>query len=123
MLTAALAWSIFQLAVMTGQKTAILLLLAVLIAHPSYATADASTDAGVAAAAAEPTCSAQEGDEIDPNLQRETFDIGYGEETFDFYIRPDISTFYQEEPGSRTPMTPKHVGFAGKWVNLSWNEY
>ena len=120
MLTAALAWSIFQLAVMTGQKTAILLLLAVLIAHPSYATADASTDTGVAAAAAaaEPTCSAQEGDEIDPNLQRMTFDIGYGEETFDFYIRPDISTFYQEEPGSRTPMPPKHVGFAGKFVNL-----
>ena len=106
---------------MTGPKSAVglLLLLAVLIAHPSHATADASTDAGVAAAAAaEPTCSAQEGDEIDPNLQRLTFDIGYGEETFDFYIRPDVATFYQEEPGSRTPMTPKHVGFAGKWVNL-----
>lgn len=107
---------------MTGPKSAIglLLLLAVLIAHPSCADADASTDAGVAAAAAaEPTCSAQEGDKIDPNLQRLTFDIGYGEETFDFYVRPDISTFYREEPGSRTPMTPKHVGFAGKWVNMS----
>ena len=101
---------------MTGPKSAVglLLLLAVLIAQPSYATVDASTDA----AAAEPTCSAQEGDDIDPNLQRLTFDIGYGEETFDFYIRPDISTFYQEEPGSRTPMTPKHVGFAGKWSNM-----
>ena len=102
---------------MTGPKSAVglLLLLAVLIAQPSYANADASIDAAIAA---EPTCSAQEGDEIDPNLQRLTFDIGYGEETFDFYIRPDVATFYQEEPGSRTPMTPKHVGFAGKWVNL-----
>lgn len=96
----------------------VLLLVSVLITNNNcYASADASLD--TAGYVAEPTCSAQEGDEIDPNLQRLTFDIGYGEETFDFYVRPDVSTYYQEAPGTRTASTPRAIGFAGKWVNLS----
>lgn len=67
----------------------------------------------------QPTCSAQDTSLRDPNLQRHTFDIGYGEEEFDFYVTPDVSTFYQEEPGSRTPVTPKFNGISGKFVNMS----
>ena len=97
----------------------VLLLVSVLVTNTNcYATADASLDTP-AGSAAEPTCSAQEGDETDSNLRRLTFDIGYGEETFDFYVRPDVSTYYQEAAGTRTPMTPRAIGFAGKWVNLS----
>mmetsp|Transcript_22604 Transcript_22604/g.49071 ORF Transcript_22604/g.49071 Transcript_22604/m.49071 type:complete len:515 (+) Transcript_22604:105-1649(+) len=71
------------------------------------------------AAEQQPTCSARDGDDIDPNLQRHTFDIGYGEESFDFYVRPDVSTYYREDPGTRRAVQPKHVGFAAKWVNMS----
>lgn len=39
--------------------------------------------------------------------------------TFDAYVEPDVSTFYQEEPGSRTAETPWFRGLAGKFINLS----
>ena len=67
----------------------------------------------------QPTCSARDTSLRDANLHRHTFDIGYGEEEFDFYVTPDVSTFYQEEKGSRTPATPKFNGISGKFINLS----
>lgn len=38
---------------------------------------------------------------------------------FDAYVRKDISSMYQEEPGSRIEKTPKFKGQAGKFVNMS----
>lgn len=66
----------------------------------------------------EPVCSAQDSGNADPNLVRQSFDIGYGEEEFDFYITPDVSTFYRESPGSRDVVRPRHPGLAGKFVNM-----
>lgn len=51
------------------------------------------------------------------NLHRMTFDIGYGPEYFDAYIRPDISLFSQ---GNHTqPKTPSFEGHAVKFFNMS----
>lgn len=47
------------------------------------------------------------------------FDIGYGPQELQAYIQPDVSTFYQLPVGSRTPTTPKHNGWAAKFVNMS----
>jgi len=63
------------------------------------------------------TCSANF--DRDPALKEMKFDIGYGEETFEAYIQPDVSTFYQEEPGSRTAVAPHFVALAGMFVNMS----
>jgi len=38
---------------------------------------------------------------------------------FKVYRRADISSFYQEPPGSRTERTPAFTGQAGKFVNMS----
>jgi prolyl 4-hydroxylase len=49
----------------------------------------------------------------DPMLRRmPTFD-------FDAYVRADVSTFYQEPPGTREEFEPDFEGQAGKFVNLS----
>lgn len=37
----------------------------------------------------------------------------------DVYTRADVSTFYQEEPGSRTETKPKFKGQAAKFINIS----
>jgi len=37
----------------------------------------------------------------------------------DVYTRADISSFYREEPGSRTEVKPKFNGQAGKFINIS----
>lgn len=52
-------------------------------------------------------------DEEDPMLQQMP--------DFDFkaYVRQDISSFYGEEPGSRTEKMPSFRGQAGKFVNMS----
>ena len=64
------------------------------------------------------TCSSSAGDAED-NLQRHTFDLGYGEEVFNFYLTPDVSTFYQEDAGSRRVARPRFNGMSGKFVNMS----
>ena len=38
---------------------------------------------------------------------------------FKAYVRPDVSTFYQKEPGTMQPVSPKFNGQAGKFVNLT----
>ena len=55
-----------------------------------------------------------EPDEEDPMLQPMP-----GMPDFKAYIRQDISTFYREEPGSRTEQEPSFRGQAGKFVNMS----
>ena len=54
----------------------------------------------------------------DPNLITREFDIGYGPESFDFYVPPDVSQCYREEPGSRVAMKPTFKGMSGKFVNM-----
>mmetsp|Transcript_14150 Transcript_14150/g.20899 ORF Transcript_14150/g.20899 Transcript_14150/m.20899 type:complete len:599 (-) Transcript_14150:148-1944(-) len=67
----------------------------------------------------------------DPNLHTMTFRLEDEEfsqdddqvvekmRTFDAYVTPDVSTFYQEAPGSRQKMKPQFVGFGMKFINLS----
>ena len=38
---------------------------------------------------------------------------------YDVYMRKDISSFYQEEPGSRVETTPAYDGQAVKFINMS----
>lgn len=38
---------------------------------------------------------------------------------YDVYVRKDISSFYQEEPGSRTEVVPAYPGQACKFINIS----
>jgi hypothetical protein len=53
-------------------------------------------------------------------LEEMTVDLGHGNnETAFVYVSPDISTFYQEPPGSRTVLKPKFHGMFGKFINLS----
>ena len=54
----------------------------------------------------------------DPNLVTREFDIGYGPESFDFYVPPDVSQCYREAPGSRVAMKPTFKGMSGKFVNM-----
>jgi hypothetical protein len=70
--------------------------------------------------ALEQTCSATESDFTnDPALHEMVFDIGYGPQEMLTYIQPDVSTFYQLPEGKRTEATPKHNGWAAKFVNMS----
>lgn len=55
----------------------------------------------------------------DSYLQQMEFDIGDGKETFMAYVPPDVSSFYQEEEGSRKSLEPYFKGIAGKFINLS----
>lgn len=55
----------------------------------------------------------------DPSMKEMTFDIGHGNQTFWAYVRPDVSTFYQQEPGSKTALTPNFIGQFAKFINLS----
>ncbi|KAL3799385.1 hypothetical protein ACHAW5_010387 [Stephanodiscus triporus] len=47
------------------------------------------------------------------------FDLGYGPQEYRAYVTPDVSTFYGEDAGSRHRTTPKHRGWAAKFVNVS----
>jgi hypothetical protein len=38
---------------------------------------------------------------------------------FKAYVRPDISTFYKEKPGSRKPSSHVFNGQAGKFINMT----
>ena len=65
-------------------------------------------------------CSASDHDfENDPALQTMSFDIGYGPQEFRAYVEPDVATFYNEPPGSKTRRKPSHPGWAAKFVNMS----
>jgi hypothetical protein len=69
---------------------------------------------------ADPTCSATESDFAnDPALHTMSFDIGYGPQEMLTYVQPDVSTFYQLPEGQRTAATPRHNGWAAKFVNMS----
>eukprot|EP00545_Synedropsis_sp_CCMP1620_P002730 CAMPEP_0119007566 /NCGR_PEP_ID=MMETSP1176-20130426/3095_1 /TAXON_ID=265551 /ORGANISM="Synedropsis recta cf, Strain CCMP1620" /LENGTH=485 /DNA_ID=CAMNT_0006959743 /DNA_START=52 /DNA_END=1512 /DNA_ORIENTATION=- len=58
----------------------------------------------------------------DPHLKEITVDLGTGtNETFLAYHPSDVSTFYQEEPGSRQAKVPSFHGQFGKFINLSPN--
>lgn len=52
-------------------------------------------------------------DEEDPMLQQ------MPDVNFKAYVRQDISSFYGEDPGSRTEAKPSFNGQAGKFVNMS----
>ena len=54
----------------------------------------------------------------DPALVTREFDIGYGPETFDFYVPPDVSQCYREEAGSKVARKPKFNGMSGKFINM-----
>ena len=38
---------------------------------------------------------------------------------FKAYVRPDVATFYKEEPGARRPSSHKFIGQAGKFINMT----
>jgi len=54
----------------------------------------------------------------DANLVTKELDVGYGPETFDMYVAPDVSQCYREEPGSKVATKPKFKGMSGKFVNM-----
>mmetsp|Transcript_25348 Transcript_25348/g.50790 ORF Transcript_25348/g.50790 Transcript_25348/m.50790 type:complete len:506 (+) Transcript_25348:139-1656(+) len=65
-------------------------------------------------------CSASDNDFTnDPAIQTMTFDMGYGPQEFRAYVEPDVSTFYNAPPGSKTRSKPKHPGWAAKFINMS----
>jgi hypothetical protein len=58
---------------------------------------------------------------LDPALQELTYDVGDGPQTTLVYVEPPVETMYPpgEEPPSRTKVTPKFNGLAGKFINMS----
>jgi hypothetical protein len=59
----------------------------------------------------------------DPHLKKIQVDLGTGTNaTFLAYHPPDVSTFYQEAPGTREAMKPGFRGQFGKFINLSPNK-
>jgi len=52
-------------------------------------------------------------------LEPMTVDIGHGEETFWTYTTPDVSSFYQQAPGTMKAQHMTFNGLTGKFVNLS----
>lgn len=61
--------------------------------------------------------SCDEPDEKDPMLK--PMPIDQPPYFKDVYTRQDISSFYQEEPGSKKEFTPEFKGQAGKFINIS----
>lgn len=59
----------------------------------------------------------KEDDEKDPMLK--PMPIDQAPFFKEVYTRKDISSFYQEEPGSRVEKTPAFKGLAGKFINIS----
>ena len=56
----------------------------------------------------------------DPNLVPMTVDFGDNHlETVDVYVTPDVATFYNETPGSRTKKETAWRGQFGKFINMS----
>jgi hypothetical protein len=58
---------------------------------------------------------------LDPALQELAYDVGDGPQTTLVYVEPPVETMYPpgEEPPSRTKVTPKFNGLAGKFINMS----
>lgn len=52
-------------------------------------------------------------------LEEMTVNLGHGNETALVYVSPDITTFYQDDPGSRKEKKPSFNGMIGKFINLS----
>lgn len=73
------------------------------------------------------TCEIEYGDDEndclsrDPALRPMKYNVGdeNGVQIFMAYVTPEISSFYQEEPGTRKKQLPHHTGLAGKFLNLS----
>jgi hypothetical protein len=59
----------------------------------------------------------------EPNLHEMTVQYGNGifNESFQAYITPDVSTFYNESIGSKHAVKPSFTGQFGKFINLSPN--
>jgi len=57
--------------------------------------------------------------DLPKSLQLMAFDVGQGNETAWVYVSPDVSTFYQEPPGSRKIREPTFTGLAAKFINIS----
>mmetsp|Transcript_21121 Transcript_21121/g.32044 ORF Transcript_21121/g.32044 Transcript_21121/m.32044 type:complete len:482 (-) Transcript_21121:13-1458(-) len=56
----------------------------------------------------------------DPHLKEIQVTLGENKkDTFLAYVTPDVSTFYQEEPGSRTSVESTFSGQCGKFINIS----
>lgn len=55
----------------------------------------------------------------DPHMKPMTVDLGNGQDTFWAYVPPDVSTFYQKDPGSKSAVKPRFIGQFAKFVNLS----
>ena len=67
-------------------------------------------------------CAAWSGAECawEPNLKKMTVDFGPTlQETFDAYVTPDVSTFYNQTEGSLTPRKMRTTSMFGKFINLS----
>lgn len=56
---------------------------------------------------------------LDPNLVPMTVDFGGRTDTVMVYMTPDVATFYNETPGSRTRKETKFKGLFGKFINMS----
>jgi hypothetical protein len=71
------------------------------------------------------TCYSWTGSSCDwePNLHEMTVQYGNGiyNETFNAYIIPDVSTFYNATKGTKTIKKPKFNGLFGKFINMSPN--
>jgi hypothetical protein len=83
-----------------------------------------STLAGAQQVQEEQTCrwqvpSTQECIAPDRHLQEMTVRLGDDNATFVAYVPPDVSTFYQEPPGTRRAKEPSFSGQFGKFINLS----
>lgn len=56
---------------------------------------------------------------VPKGLTTMTVDVGHGEEEVWVFDSPDVSTFYQEAPGSRKVQKPRFTGLAAKFINIS----
>ena len=65
----------------------------------------------------EESCDEPNDDDKDPMLKPMPIDLPPFSK--DVYTRADISSFYQEKPGSRVEKTPEFQGQAGKFINIS----
>ena len=65
----------------------------------------------------EESCDETETDEKDPMLK--PMPIDQPPYFKDVYMRKDISSFYQDEPGKHAEATPEFKGQAGKFINIS----
>lgn len=75
--------------------------------------------AGVISAQEDQTCANT--DCAPHSLQPMSFDVGHGNETTWVYVSPDVSTFYQQDSGTRNIKPLRFQGVCAKFINISPN--